>query len=48
VPCRCAPAGAALLIAESESSSLAMVVLDRRLAEAAEREGLQVVTWPGE
>lgn len=38
--------GAALLVAEPEPSSLNMVVLDRRLAEAAEREGLQVLTWP--
>jgi predicted nucleic acid-binding protein len=35
--------GAALLIAEPEPSSLTMVVLDRRLAAAAEREGLVVV-----
>ena len=39
--------GAALLIADPEPSSLTLVVLDRRLAEAAEREGLKVLTWPG-
>ena len=37
---------AALLIAETDPASLAMVVLDRRLASAAEREGLHVLTWP--
>jgi predicted nucleic acid-binding protein len=37
---------AALLVAEPELPSLTMVVLDRRLAEAAEREGLRVLTWP--
>jgi len=37
-----------LIVADPEPSSLAMVVLDRRLAEAAEREGLAVLTWPEE
>ena len=39
--------GAALLVADPDPSSLAMVVLDQRLANAAEREGLRVITWPG-
>jgi uncharacterized protein with PIN domain len=38
--------GAALLVADPEYASLTMVVLDRRLAAAAEREGLSVLTWP--
>jgi hypothetical protein len=38
--------GAALLVADPDPASLGMVVLDRRLAEAAEREGLRVLTWP--
>ena len=38
--------GAALLVADPEPASLTMVVLDRRLASAAEREGLSVLTWP--
>jgi predicted nucleic acid-binding protein len=38
--------GAALLVADPDPSSLAMVVLDQRLANAAEREGLRVLTWP--
>ena len=38
--------GAALLVADPDPASLSMVVLDRRLAAAAEREGLQVLTWP--
>ena len=38
--------GAAMLVADPEPSSLTMVVLDHRLAEAAEREGLGVLTWP--
>jgi predicted nucleic acid-binding protein len=38
--------GAALLVADPDPSSLSMVVLDRRLAAAAEREGLNVLTWP--
>jgi hypothetical protein len=38
--------GAALLVADPDPRSLAMVVLDRRLAEAAQREGLQVLSWP--
>lgn len=37
--------GAALLIADPAPSSLTIAVLDRRLAEAAEREGLNVLTW---
>ena len=38
--------GAALLVADPDPASLTMVVLDRRLAEAADREGLVVLTWP--
>lgn len=38
--------GAALLIADPEPASLTLVALDRRLAEAAEREGLRVLSWP--
>ena len=38
--------GAALLVADPDPASLTMVVLDRRLAEAADREGLGVLTWP--
>ena len=38
--------GAALLVADPDPFSLTMVVLDHRLAEAAEREGLGVLTWP--
>jgi predicted nucleic acid-binding protein len=38
--------GAALLVADPEPGSLTMVVHDRRLASAAEREGLNVLTWP--
>jgi hypothetical protein len=37
--------GAALLVADPDPASLTMVVLDRRLAEAADREGLTVLTW---
>lgn len=37
---------AALLIADPDPSSLTMVVLDRRLADAAAREGLGVLSWP--
>lgn len=40
--------GAALALADPDPSSLEMVVLDRRLAVAAEREGLRVLTWPDE
>jgi hypothetical protein len=40
--------GAALLVAEPAPSSLTIAVLDRRLADAAEREGFHVLTWPGE
>ena len=36
--------GAALLLAESDVSSLPFVALDRRLAEAARREGFRVLT----
>ncbi|HVV49202.1 MAG TPA: type II toxin-antitoxin system VapC family toxin [Polyangia bacterium] len=36
--------GAALVFAEPDPASLTLVVLDRRLAEAAAREGLGVVT----
>jgi predicted nucleic acid-binding protein len=38
--------GAALLVAEADPASLTMVVLDRRLAAAAAREGLRVLGWP--
>lgn len=38
--------GAALLVSEGQPSSLAFVCLDRNLAEAAEREGFPVLTWP--
>lgn len=38
--------GAALLVADPDPASLTMVVLDHGLAEAAEREGLGVLTWP--
>ena len=38
--------GAALVIADPDPSSLTMVVLDPRMAHAAEREGLRVLTWP--
>ncbi len=38
---------AALLVAEAHSGApLAMVVLDRRLAVAADIEGLDVLSWP--
>ena len=36
--------GAALLVADPAPASLTMAVLDRRLAEAASREGLDVLT----
>lgn len=36
--------GAALLVADPDPSSLTVVVLDQRLAEAAEREGLDVLS----
>lgn len=45
-PADAAQLGAALLVADPEPASLTMVVLDRRLAAAAEREGLLVLTWP--
>lgn len=38
--------GAALLVAESDPSSLTIVCLDRGLADAAAREGFAVLTWP--
>jgi antitoxin (DNA-binding transcriptional repressor) of toxin-antitoxin stability system len=38
--------GAALLVAAPDPASLIMTVLDKRLAAAAEREGLRVLTWP--
>jgi hypothetical protein len=38
--------GAALVVADPDPSSLLMVVLDQRLADAAAREGLRVLTWP--
>jgi hypothetical protein len=38
--------GAALLVADPDPASLTMVVLDRKLAAAAEREGVIVLTWP--
>jgi uncharacterized protein len=38
--------GAALLVADPDPASLTMIVLDKRLAAAAEREGLRVLTWP--
>ncbi len=38
--------GAALAIAEADPGTLTMVVLDRRMAEAAAREGLAVLTAP--
>jgi uncharacterized protein len=44
-PADAAQLGAALLVADPEPASLTMVVLDRRLAAAAEREGLSVLTW---
>lgn len=37
---------AALVVADPDPSSLTMVVLDRRLADAAAREGLGVLSWP--
>ena len=36
--------GAALVVADPEPASLTMAVLDRRLAEAASREGFEVLT----
>jgi hypothetical protein len=38
--------GAALMVAEPDLTSLTLVALDRRLADAAAREGLHVLTWP--
>ncbi len=37
---------AALVAAEGHPESLEVVCLDRALAEAAEREGFRVLTWP--
>lgn len=38
---------AALVVAEGNpGGALTFVVLDRRLAEAADREGLEVLSWP--
>ena len=39
--------GAALTVADPDPASLIVVCLDRRLAEAAEREGFPVRSWPG-
>jgi predicted nucleic acid-binding protein len=36
--------GAALVVADPEPASLTMAVLDRRMAEAASREGFEVLT----
>jgi predicted nucleic acid-binding protein len=38
---------AALLVADPEPASLTMVAFDRRIADAAEREGLRVLSYPG-
>ena len=38
--------GAALLMAEADPGSISFVSLDRRLADAARREGFSVLTWP--
>jgi predicted nucleic acid-binding protein len=38
--------GAASLLAESDVASLPFVALDRKLADAARREGFRVLTWP--
>jgi predicted nucleic acid-binding protein len=38
--------GAALLVAEGEPRSLPFVCFDRRLTEAASREGFPVLSWP--
>jgi predicted nucleic acid-binding protein len=37
---------AALVVAESDPASLVFVCLDRRLADAASREGMPVLGWP--
>lgn len=37
---------AALLVAEGDPSSITVVSLDDALAEAADREGFTVLTWP--
>lgn len=38
--------GAALLVSDPDPTASTMVVLDRRLAYAALREGLRVLSWP--
>lgn len=38
--------GAALVVADPDPASLVFVCLDRRLADAASREGLPVLGWP--
>lgn len=38
--------GAALTVADPDPASLIVVCLDRRLAEAAEREGFSLRSWP--
>jgi hypothetical protein len=40
--------GAALVASEGDPTSLEFVCLDRNLADAAEREGFVVKTWPEE
>ena len=45
-PAEAAQLAAALLVADPDPASLTMSVLARPLAEAAEREGLRVLTWP--
>jgi uncharacterized protein len=38
--------GAAIIASESDPASLAFVCLDTNLADAADREGFPVLTWP--
>jgi predicted nucleic acid-binding protein len=38
--------GAASVLSGAEPASVAFVCLDRNLAEAAKKEGFQVLTWP--
>ena len=38
----------ALVLAEGDPSSLEFVCLDNNLADAAEREGFTVLSWPEE
>jgi hypothetical protein len=38
--------GAALVVAEEDPRILPFACLDRRLADAAAREGFDVLTWP--